>query len=149
MDLFHGCGRSQLMMIDELGTTLTVRAARTLCAEGAPGSQFFVLVDGLARMHDSSGLFALLHPGAWFGEAALIHKTTHRASVTTVVDSMLMVFNRAEFNALRYLAAQVRERLDLTAGPFVHDTAPSEPPYQPPIEPMPSEPDSTKEPAPP
>jgi CRP-like cAMP-binding protein len=141
MDLFQGCGRAQLMMIDELGTTLVLRAGQTVCREGEPGSQFFVLVDGLAQVQNSCGGLALLHPGAWFGETSLVLMTTHRASVTTVVDSMVLVFNRAEFNGLRDVAPQVRERLDRTAALFARGDAPtSEPWYQPVVDRMPTEP---------
>ena len=143
MDLFQGCGRSQLTTIDELSTTLVLRAGRTVCGEGEPGSQFFVLIDGLAQVQNSGGSLALLHPGAWFGETSLVFKTTHRASVTTVVDSMVLVFNRAEFNGLRDVAPQVRERLDRTAALFARGDAPtSEPWYQPVVDRMSTAPTS-------
>ena len=69
---------------------------------GQPGSQFFVLIDGLAQRQSSYCRLALMHGGAWFGKAALINKTTERASVTPVVESAFIVFDRSEFNALRH-----------------------------------------------
>ena len=129
MELFQGCRRSQLKMIDRLGTTVELSAGRELCSEGKPGSQFFLLVDGLVQVQNSCGRLALLHPGAWFGETALIHKTSQLASVTTVVESMLIVFDRREFNDLRSIAPQVRERLDFTAALFTHGDAPTSQPW--------------------
>jgi CRP-like cAMP-binding protein len=132
IELFRGCRKSQLEWIDRLGITVVRPAGRTLCSEGKPGSEFFLLVDGLVEVHSSGGRLALLHAGAWFGETALLHNTVREASVTTVVDSMLIVFDRREFNTLRDLAPQVRQRLDFTAALFARGDVPtSQPWYQP------------------
>jgi CRP-like cAMP-binding protein len=132
VQLFDGCPRSQLKAIDRLGMTLDLSADRTLCCEGKPGSQFFVLIEGLVEVHSADGQLALLRAGAWFGETALVYKTVQRATVTTVVASTVIVFNRREFDALRDLAPRVRERLDVTAALFAHGDAPtSQPWYQP------------------
>jgi CRP-like cAMP-binding protein len=125
IELFHGCRHAQVKEIDRLGTTLDVAAGRPLCTEGKPGSQFFVLLDGLVQVQNCSGRLALLHPGAWFGETALIHDTYQRASVTTIVESVLIVFDRSEFNALRHLAPHVRERLDDTAARYLRGETPT------------------------
>jgi CRP-like cAMP-binding protein len=125
IELFRGCRRSQLERVDQLGTSLTVRAGRALCREGKRGSELFVLVDGLAEVQTPGGGLALLRRGAWFGETALIYNTAHRASVTTVVDSMLIVFNRAEFNELCRVAPNVRERLELITQPSIGGDVPA------------------------
>jgi len=131
IQLFRGCRRSQLELIDRLGVTLVRPAGRTLCSEGDPGSEFFLLVDGLVEVRSSGGRLALLHAGAWFGETALTHHTLREESVTTVVDSMLVVFDRREFNEICHIAPQVRERLDFTAEPFARrDTVTAQPWYQ-------------------
>jgi CRP-like cAMP-binding protein len=125
VDLFEGCRRSQLKMIDRLGSAVTVPAGRVLCTEGKRGSQLFLLLDGLVQVQNSSGRLALLHPGAWFGETALIHKSSQLASVTTVLESRVIVFDRREFNELRQVAPQIRERLDATAACFARGDAPT------------------------
>jgi len=63
IDLFNGCRRSELERIDQQGTTVTLSAGRTLCVEGKPGTQFFVLVDGLVQVRSSRGMLTLLHGG--------------------------------------------------------------------------------------
>ena len=113
--LFYGCRRSQLEVIDRLGTALVVHSGRTLCHEGEPGSEFFVLVDGLVEVQSSGGVLALMRGGAWFGEVALLHHTSRRATVRTVVDSELLVFSRQEFAMLCHAAHEVRERVEHTA----------------------------------
>jgi CRP-like cAMP-binding protein len=131
MDLFRGCRPAQLKMIDRLGAMLVVPAGRTLYCEGEPGSQFFMLIEGLAQVQNSCGRLALMHGGAWFGEAALINKTTQRASVTTVVECRMIVFDRSEFNALRHIAPLARKRLDSTAAFIARGDAPTSQWYQP------------------
>ncbi len=115
LDLFAECTRSQLAKIDQLGVALVVAPGRALCVEGAPGAEFFVLVEGLVDVRTSSGTVALLRPGAWFGEAALIDNMPRRATVTARSESMLIVFGRREFNSLLAVAPLVRERIRRSA----------------------------------
>jgi voltage-gated potassium channel len=125
LELFEGCRRSQLEKIDELGGTLVVPSDQTLCVEGTPGAEFFVLVDGLVDVRTSTGTHALLRPGAWFGEAALIDKAPRRATVVTRTASMLIVFGRSEFNTLLEIAPQVRTLLQRSASLVIHSAIPA------------------------
>ena len=124
LELFEGCRQSQLEKIDELGGTLVVPPEQTLCVEGTPGAEFFVLVDGLVDVRTSTGAHALLRPGAWFGEAALIDKAPRRATVVTRTAAMLIVFGRSEFNTLLEIAPQVRTRLQRSASLVIHSAIP-------------------------
>jgi CRP-like cAMP-binding protein len=114
-----------LAEIGELGGTLVVPPEQTLCIEGTPGAEFFVLVDGLVDVRTSAGTCARLRSGAWFGEAALIDNAPRRATVVTRTASMLIVFGRSEFNAMLEIAPHVRTRLQLSAARVVHDAIPT------------------------
>ena len=118
LDLFEGCSRAQLAKIDRLGITLAFAPGRALCVEGSPGAEFFVLLDGVVDVRTSSGTVALLRPGSWFGEIALIDKVARRATVTTRSKSLLLVFGRREFNTLLAIAPHVRARLQRSAAFF-------------------------------
>ncbi|HEY1738971.1 MAG TPA: cyclic nucleotide-binding domain-containing protein [Acidimicrobiia bacterium] len=100
LELFRGCNRSELEKIDRLTTTLVFGAGKTLCTEGGRAQEFFVLVDGVANLHSSRGDAALLVPGTWFGEGVLVNGAQRVATVTTVTDTMLLVFGRREFRTL-------------------------------------------------
>jgi CRP-like cAMP-binding protein len=126
VELFEGCRRSQLTRIDQLGFTISVPPGRALCVEGKPGSEFFVLLDGLVEVRTSTGDVALLRPGAWFGEAALIDNAPRRATVRTRVASELIVYNRREFNTLVALAPSVRERLVRSGSRIAEGLQPAE-----------------------
>ncbi len=125
IDLFAGCRRSQLERIDSLGSALTLPPGRTLCYEGEPGSEFFVLIDGVVEVRRVGRTVARLHTGAWFGETALVNNTPRQAGVTTLLESALIVFGRREFNTLRHVSREVGERLDATAALFAAGGTPT------------------------
>lgn len=132
IELFNGCRRSELERISPLGTAVAVPSFRCLCSEGEPGSEFFILVDGVAEVEGAARRLALLHSGAWFGETALIHNAPRRATVRTLVESMVIVFTRREFNTLRRELPHVRDRLDASAARYVSGEGPTfRPWYQP------------------
>jgi CRP-like cAMP-binding protein len=132
LELFAGCRRKELARIDALTTTVDVPAGRVLCEEGTSGSEFFVLVAGRVEVRKAGDAAALLKPGAWFGETALLELTTRRATVIARTQATLLVFGRREFNGLLFIAPTVRRRLEATASRVVDGMAPSRQPwYQP------------------
>lgn len=118
-ELFKGCGRLTLKLIDGLGTTVALRGGRTLCSQGEPGSEFFVLLDGDVDIRKPGQRIAQLHGGGWFGETALIHNVGRQASVTSAGECTVMVFDRREFSSLCSAAPLVRERLEQTAALYL------------------------------
>src|SRR5262245_60581570 len=96
-ELFSGCRRSTLSRIHQLSSWLDVEPGRVICREGAPGAEFFILVDGLLDVCTESGVTAMLRPGAWFGETALLDDGYRHATVTARTHATVLVFNRREF----------------------------------------------------
>ncbi len=132
LELFAGCRRAELARIDQLGTIVTVRPGRTLCDEGAPGYEFFVLLEGDVVVRTAAGAVALLHAGGWFGEMALLDGEPRRATVTATTQVMVIVFDKREFNCMLEVVPSVRARLQNGANQLVHGDAPTrEPWYQP------------------
>jgi CRP-like cAMP-binding protein len=126
VDLFTGCNRTQLAAIDRLGVTLDLPAGVTLCAEAHPGAEFFVLLSGLAEVRTRSGVAAVLRPGAWFGETALIDGAPRRATVVSCTPVTLLVFGKREFTGLRVVDPHIGELLDLTTAKVVAGEPPTE-----------------------
>jgi CRP-like cAMP-binding protein len=114
LDLFAGCAPRTLRRIDTLACTVDVRPGRELCREGEIGEEFFVLLSGLVEVRRGNGSVALLHPGAWFGETALLTKNPRLVTVTTRTASTVLVFWRREFHALLALAPDIQTRLQET-----------------------------------
>ena len=111
LELFAGCTHRTLRNIDTLSCTVDVQPGRDLCIEGDFGEEFFVLLSGLVEVRQGDGNVALLHPGAWFGETALLTRTRRHATVTTRTESTVLVFGKREFHALLSLAPEVQTRL--------------------------------------
>ncbi len=132
LELFASCRRSELEAIDRLGVTLDVPAGRVLCLEGQPGEEFFVLLSGSAEVRSTSGAAALVFPGGWFGETALLDGAPRRATVAARCDSTVLVFNRIEFAQLLHIAPALHARLQQSATRVLAGGYPSRQPwYQP------------------
>jgi CRP-like cAMP-binding protein len=130
--LFTDCSRAQLATIDRLGVTLDLPAGATLCTEARPGAEFFVLLSGLAEVRTVSGTAAVLWPGAWFGEIALIAHAPRRATVTSRTPVTVLVFGKREFSGLRGVNPHIDECLERTTADVVAGKPPTELPwYQP------------------
>jgi hypothetical protein len=126
LDLFTGCRRTTLGHIDRLGCTLEVNPGRLLCKQGAIGEEFFVLESGLVDVRTVDGTFAVMYPGAWFGEAALTDGAPRRATVRTRGSSRLLVFSRHEFRSLLDAVPTIRERVTETAARVIGGQAPTD-----------------------
>ena len=125
LELFVSCRRHELERIDRLGVIVDVPAGRVLCIEGQPGSEFFVLLSGVADVRTASGAAALVFPGGWFGETALIEGAPRRATVVARCDSTVLVFNRAEFGELLNIAPAIHASLQHSATRVVAGGYPS------------------------
>ncbi len=84
---------------------LRVPRGTVVVREGEPGASFFVLASGevavtKARAGEAPLELARLHEGAVFGEMALVSAAPRSASITTVVDSDLLEFDRATLDTV-------------------------------------------------
>jgi CRP-like cAMP-binding protein len=131
-ELFADCRRSQLAKLDELGCVVRIKAGRTLCTEGTPGAEFFVLLDGDVEVRTNAGTIATLHRGAWFGEVALLDRGARRATVTAPADATVLVFDRREFATLLKIAPEARARVHRSTRNVLAGAPPTmQPWYQP------------------
>ena len=135
LELFTDCRRADLARIDRLGVTLDLPAGRTLCRQGAAGEEFFVVLSGLVDVRTDSGTVARLHPGAWFGEVALLDGSPRRATVVTKTAVTVLVFGRREFKSLLAVVPGVRARLERTRTRLVDGMAPTRRPWYQPLSP--------------
>jgi CRP-like cAMP-binding protein len=131
-ELFQGCQRSELAQIARFGCELDVPANRTLCADGTPGLEFFVLLSGIVEVRTNAGRVALLHPGGWFGELALLENGKRRATVTTLSPCTLLVFGQREFASILDLFPDVEMKIRHRAASYAASGNPDPRPwYQP------------------
>lgn len=117
--LFSTCTAKELRLVrrelDEVGAS----AGTVLCEEGTIGREFFFIVDGRASVRRGGRKVALLGPGDYFGELALLDRGPRSASVVADTDMTLLVLTQREFYGLledvpplaRKLLAAMAERL--------------------------------------
>lgn len=102
----------ELRRVERLGTPVWVAAGRSVIREDGPGRECFVVVDGEFRVERRDRFLAVVGPGEFVGEMALLDLQPRTATVTAVRDSTVWAFTRREFATLMYrcpvLAAHVR-----------------------------------------
>ncbi|HKI93579.1 MAG TPA: cyclic nucleotide-binding domain-containing protein [Gaiellaceae bacterium] len=98
--LFARCSNRDLGRIASLADELHVRDGHTLTAEGKPGREFMVLVDGSAEVRRKGRRVAVLGPGDFLGEIALVTNRPRTATVTTTSPVRLLVLTERDFRTL-------------------------------------------------
>jgi CRP/FNR family transcriptional regulator, cyclic AMP receptor protein len=98
--LFRGLSRRDLRRVAALARTKRFAAGSPIVRAGDPGSAFYVILDGKARVTPPSGRPSILRAGDSFGEMALLDGAPRSASVTAAEDVLTMWIGRAGFSKL-------------------------------------------------
>lgn len=98
--LFSSCSQSELRQIARLGTPVPVAAGTVLTAEGRPGREFFLVIEGAADCSIGDVHAASFGPGDFFGELSLLDGGPRTATVTAESDMEVLVLDAREFSSL-------------------------------------------------
>jgi CRP/FNR family cyclic AMP-dependent transcriptional regulator len=79
--LFSAMSKKDLATVAKLAERMAVSEGAILVTEGAAGSEFFVIIDGRARVERHGRQVALLGAGGFFGDLALLDRAPRNASV--------------------------------------------------------------------
>jgi len=103
--LFSECTDDELERIAALARAMRAPAGHVVVREGDEGGEFYVIVDGTARVTvDAGTVVADLGPGSFFGEMALLDGGDRLATVTATTELELLVLHRDEFNEMLAMA---------------------------------------------
>jgi len=109
--LLSGCSRRQLRAIARISEVIEVPAASVLARAGQPGEEFFLIMDGSARVEVSARKRSRLEPGQYFGEMSLLDGGPRSASVLAETPLRLLVIKRRDFTTLLKEAPELTQSL--------------------------------------
>ena len=89
--LFARCSGPELEAIGKIADEIDFKEGKELAKEGAPGREFFVIIDGTAEVTRGKKKLRTLSDGDFFGEISLITKLPRTATVTTVSPTRALV----------------------------------------------------------
>jgi len=98
--LFSACSKKELQMVAKSADHVTVPAGQAVVTEGAAGAEFFVILDGRARVERHGREVASLGAGAFFGDLALLDRAPRNASVIADSDLELAKLGQRAFDGL-------------------------------------------------
>lgn len=98
--LFSACSRKELGLVARRAEDVKVEAGKILVSEGATGTEFFVVLDGQARVERRGRKVASIAPGGFFGDLALLDRAPRNATVVAETPMELLVLGQREFAAL-------------------------------------------------
>ncbi len=98
--LFAACSRKDLQLVARRAENIKVAAGKTLISEGETGHEFFVILDGQAKVSRRGRKIATLGPGDAFGELALLEKAPRNSTIVAETDMELVVLGQREFGGL-------------------------------------------------
>jgi CRP-like cAMP-binding protein len=98
--LFSACSKKELQMVAKSADHVTVPAGKVVVSEGAAGTEFFVIIDGRARVERHGREVATLGPGGFFGDLALLDRAPRNASVIADSELELAKLGQRAFDGL-------------------------------------------------
>jgi len=97
-------------------TIVTLKQGDCLFHQGDAAAAFFIIVDGWATASRNGLTLAVLGPGSFFGELALLDGGDRTATVVADTDLTLLVLSRREFRSLQSTAPSVAYKLLVELG---------------------------------
>lgn len=100
--LFANLSQKQLRKLADHGWVGEFPEGKVLCAEGRPGDNFFVILDGSALASRRGKKIRTLKAGDYFGEIALLDNAERTATVTASGPLRCFLLGRSDFKAALY-----------------------------------------------
>jgi CRP-like cAMP-binding protein len=109
--LFAHCGKRELAQIARIADEIDLPAGKTLTREGAPGREFFVLLEGTVDVRQNSRLLRPRGPGDFIGEIALVTGKARTATVTAVTPVRAVVIVDRAFRELLRRSPEIQGKI--------------------------------------
>jgi len=110
--LFEGLNSAQLAKVAALGEERKVPAGEFVFKEGDTGSEMFIIESGRVRISKNvpgigEEALAILDPGAYFGEMALIDDSTRSADAIVHAPLLAQVITKEALDELMFIDKEI------------------------------------------
>lgn len=109
--LFAHCSKRELAAIAGIADEIDLREGKELTREGAPGREFFVLMEGDADVLKKGKRINRIGPGDFFGEIALVHRTPRTATVKATSPVRALVITERNFRGLLEKSPEIQRKV--------------------------------------
>jgi signal transduction histidine kinase len=132
VDLFECIRPETLATIVGACPTLSLRDGELLCAQGAEGDSFYIVLEGLLQVFRGDRVIAAIEPYECVGELALLDAAPRSATVRALGNATLLEVPSETFNTylrnepetlvaiMRTVAGRLRRTLDDTQAAYEH-----------------------------
>ncbi len=98
--LFESITENQREQIAAHASLISLNIGETLFDQGSLGESFYIIIEGIVKVHIGPHVFSTMHEGDSFGELSLLDNQTRSASVTAIEKTILIEIVKEEFNRL-------------------------------------------------
>lgn len=98
--MFSAVPKKDLKTLSRCADEVDLEEGYSLIKEGRIGREFFLIIDGKARVSRNGRKVADLGPGDHFGELALLDNAPRNASVTALTPLKVVVMERRAFTGI-------------------------------------------------
>ncbi|MDP9308173.1 MAG: cyclic nucleotide-binding domain-containing protein [Actinomycetota bacterium] len=109
--LFSHLSRRQLAQVAKVADEIDLREGKEMTREGAPGREFFVILEGSADVRRRGRKINSLKPGDFFGEIALVTRVPRTATVAATSPVRALVVTDREFRHLLEESPDIKTRV--------------------------------------
>jgi CRP-like cAMP-binding protein len=109
--LFANCSRRELNEVAAVADEIDLREGKQMTREGAPGREFFVLLEGTADVQKGSRKINALEAGDFFGEIALVSRAPRTATVVATSPVRALVITERSFRRLLERSPEIQRKV--------------------------------------
>jgi CRP/FNR family transcriptional regulator, cyclic AMP receptor protein len=122
--LFANCSKQELAQIGGIADEIDLREGTELTRQGAPGREFFVLIEGTADVIKDGQKVNTLEGGDFFGEIALVHHAPRTATVTATSPVRTLVISERNFKRLLEESPEIQRKVMVALAERLAPTTP-------------------------
>lgn len=111
-------------MISGIADEIDLKEGKELTRQGAPGREFFVLIEGTAEVVKDGQKVNTLGSGDFFGEIALIHHAPRSATVTATSPVRALVITERSFKRLLDESPEIQRKVMIALAERLAPTTP-------------------------